>query len=124
MASGTMKYEGSVDTGQFAMLKIGTSTVVTSGDWMANRTLKIVEVSFHNLQTGAALTPSSNYTVGSLTAFKPYNKIAMDVNRYNGGSAVGTLEINTTGDIKLYPLDNIPSGVVLRAHATYFYTGN
>lgn len=124
MASGTMKYDGAVEAGTFSMMKLGTSTVVESGNWIANPILKIVEASFNNLQTGAQLSPSDYYYVGSLPFFKPYSKITCDVNRFNGASAVGTLEISTLGEILLYPLETIPTGVTLRAHVTYFYTGN
>ena len=99
--------------------KVGTSTVAKVADKIVNTALKIAELNF-SMATGGELVTSSNYAIASM-APKPYATIKCDVNRADGGNAVGTLTISTNGDISMAPLVSIPSGVYLRACVTYFY---
>lgn len=116
------KATGTITTTAFTGYIVGTTETQASGFISYNSTLKIIELTLSSVSTGAALSVGNTYNIGSLTNYKPKNNIYFDINRRDGGSAVGTVVISSTdGVIKLQPLVSIPSGVTLRAHATYFY---
>lgn len=122
MAESTIeKKTGSVAINTLYCYIVGTTTTKDSGYYAVNQKLKIVELSLNAISTGASLSSGQSYDVGSLVGIHPVGTIRCDANRADGGNALATIEISSSGSIKLKPLASIPSGVNLRAHCMFFY---
>lgn len=125
MATGKIEKQpdySEVSTHALYMTPAGGGTARVSGLYVVNAKLKLVEVILNDLTTSASLSVGNTYQVGALDNYKPYADVRIDINRRDGGNAVGSLTIGTgDGYFTVRPLVTIPSGVGLRAHATYFY---
>ena len=120
MAESVIKAGCAVTAENWTARKVGTNTTVNSGFLVINDDMKIVEWIASEIQTGAALSAGQYYDFGTVP-FKPVKDVWVDVNRRDSGNAVGTITIMTSGNVRLWPLMAIPTGVWMRAHATYFY---
>lgn len=111
-----------LEKGDLNGVAVGSSTEHLIGTYCKNPEMKIVEISF-GINTGAQLTVGNEYPVGNISTINclPHGKINIEVNRHDGGHAMATITIYADGSILLFPLETVPSGVVLGGHVMYFY---
>lgn len=96
-----------------------TSTSTSTGTYTYDD--KLMELSLSSLRTGAQLSiGTTGYDVGTISP-APKGKVTCLAHRHDSGTQMGTIEINTSGTIKIYPLNTIPSGVEISAHVMYFH---
>lgn len=82
--------------------------------------IKFTIANFYGMYTRGTLSVGTQYKIGT-SGYKPKCDVGVDINRTDGGMACGTLVLKTNGEIYIYPLETIPSGVNLRAIMPYFY---
>ena len=100
---------------------LGTTSTQSIGTFTLNKSLKLIEVRIGNLSTGTTLNVGTSYDVGTIGTIKPIGILRIAANRIDGGNASATITVEQNGSWKLAPLMSIPQGVILRAHAIFFY---
>ena len=98
-----------------------TSTSTSTGTYTYDN--KLMEFNLSHLAIGAELSANTTgYDVGTISP-APKNITYCLAHRHDSNMQIGTIEINTSGTIKLYPFSVISTGVILVAHIIYFHAG-
>lgn len=127
---------GTLNENQLYLTPITTSTITnnwtgyTIGNTSANTSTgtytydnKLMEFNLSHLTVGAKLSANATgYNVGTISP-APKNTTYCLAHRHDSDMQIGTIEIDTSGIIKLYPFSVISAGVILVAHIIYFHAG-